>query len=132
MIKQVGGDHYEYGEGDQHWDLMDRWDIEYLVATATKYIVRYDRKGTPRLDLEKSISYVEKQLACHPNKGCRRTIALSALSAWYDANQVSERKKLVLKHILVHGEARDLRRAINMMKEIINAEYSGQETTAQS
>jgi len=70
MIKQVGGEHYEYGDPDnQHWDLMDRWDIEYLPATATKYIVRFDRKGTPKLDLEKSISYLEKQLQCHPNKG---------------------------------------------------------------
>jgi len=125
MIKQVGGEHYEYGDPDnQHWDLMDRWDIEYLPATATKYIVRFDRKGTPKLDLEKSISYLEKQLQCHPNKGCRRLVPLSEMEIWYQSNEVSGAKMVLLELVLVEGAPRNLRQAIKILKEIISAEYN--------
>jgi hypothetical protein len=123
-VPQTGGNHYEYGDvNNQHWDLMDCWDIEYLAATASKYIVRYDRKGTPRLDLEKSISYLTKQVACHPNKGCRRLVPQKAMLNWYEQNDLSVRKQLLLDLIHVDGSPRALSRAIFLMKEVIDAEY---------
>jgi len=123
-VPQTGGSHYEFGNVDnQHWDLMDRWDIEYLAATASKYVVRYDRKGTPKLDLEKSISYLTKQLACHPNKGCRRTIPIDDMILWYESNPVLPRKQLILELIHCQGTPRALKRAIELLKETIDAEH---------
>ena len=120
----MGGAHYEHGSKDnQHWDLMSQWDIEYLLATSSKYIVRFDRKGTPKLDLEKSISYVQKQLVCHPN-GARRLIPAAYIDIWYGHNDISEQKKLLLELIHVDGTAYALTAAVIAMKEIIDANYS--------
>ncbi len=133
-LEQIGGAHYEQGGEDveeQHWDLMDRWDMEYLPATASKYVVRYDRKGTPVLDLQKSISYLQKQLLCHPNKGCRRTIPSQAVVYFLRVNKLSAKKELLIHLIHVEGTPRALRRAIEIMKETIDADYSNQATTAQ-
>lgn len=130
-VKQVGGGHYEYGVAtNQHWDLMDRWDIEYLPACASAYIVRYDRKGTPVQDLDKAISYIEKQLACHPNKGCRRTMPQEAMIGWYHSNPISDRKKLLMELIHVDGSTAALRRAIYLIKETRDAVNRSQAATA--
>ena len=124
IIKQIGGSHYEYGSVDnQHWDLMDRWDIEYLPATASKYVIRYDRKGTPRLDLEKSISYLEKQVACHPNKGCHRLIPTSVMGVWYQSNDVSTHKKIIFELIHCGGSVLELRSAVRIMRETIASQF---------
>jgi len=72
FVKQVGGDHYAAGGEDQHWDYMERYDIDYLTGQATKYGMRWRKKGTARLDLGKAASYVEKAVLSRPGQGARR------------------------------------------------------------
>ena len=57
--KQVGGCHYksEY----EHWDLIAENRVGYLEGCATKYIVRWRKKGG-RKDLEKASHYIEKAM----------------------------------------------------------------------
>jgi len=55
---QVGGDHYgalEY----QHWDWVCDIKLHYLLACATKYVVRWRQKNGAE-DLRKAIHYIEK------------------------------------------------------------------------
>lgn len=101
FVKQVGGDHY----GDQsigHWDLMEEFDISYLEATASKYIIRYDRKGKPREDLEKAKSYLQKVIV--QGRDARRTVPASRLQAFYQANDLSPEKISLCN--LIHEDGR--------------------------
>lgn len=81
-VQQVGGDHYKADY--QHWDLVavDN-DVDYLAATATKYIDRYRYKGTPILDLEKAVSYLRKM----GGRGVRRACCLEDLGRFLRARQ---------------------------------------------
>lgn len=58
----VGGDHYQKTEGEQHWDRVTRLELNYLEASATKYIERCRLKGSMRSDLEKAKHFCEKML----------------------------------------------------------------------
>jgi hypothetical protein len=58
MAKQIGGTHYQ--SGYIHWDFVLSVGMQYLEGNATKYLARWDKKGTPILDLQKALSYVEK------------------------------------------------------------------------
>lgn len=60
-VPQVGGDHYqaEY----MHWDWAAETRLGGLEWNATKYLARFRKKGTPKLDLKKALSYVEKAIA---------------------------------------------------------------------
>jgi hypothetical protein len=57
---QVGGDHYSQAGRYQHWDFIEDHGIGYLEGYATKYLVRWDKKGMPVQDLEKSQHIVAK------------------------------------------------------------------------
>lgn len=58
--RQVGGNHYFVGEGEQHWDRMFRlFGRGYFIGCITKYVERYWKKGG-KLDLEKAAHYLEK------------------------------------------------------------------------
>lgn len=60
--RQVGGEHYNLTEY-QHWDWMaDNFGPEYFIGQATKYLIRWKRKGGVA-DLEKSEHYIEKLMA---------------------------------------------------------------------
>lgn len=60
---QPGGDHYK-GDGSaqfQHWDFIHEARLDWCGANATKYIARWWKKGTPTLDLQKTIHYLQKR-----------------------------------------------------------------------
>lgn len=59
--RQVGGNHYKKGEGDQHWDIVDRYHVPYLEGVGSKYPLRWRDKGGVE-DLEKSLHYIDKIL----------------------------------------------------------------------
>lgn len=63
-VEQKGGNHYQMEY--QHWDWCVDMDkiMGYLPCTATKYLERFQKKGTPILDLEKVITYLEKAKLC--------------------------------------------------------------------
>jgi hypothetical protein len=102
MVEQVGGRHYEAAApGKQHCDLMEAHDVDYLTATATKYITRYDRKGSPAEDLAKAKSYVDRAL--QEQRGARRRVPLSALDTFYDANGLEPWKRMIINLLLAQG-----------------------------
>lgn len=78
--KQVGGDHYQ--SGYQHWDFVCETQMHYLIACATKYIIRH-RKKNGKQDLEKAIHYIEKflQVASNPTSKVR------AFFPWLDRRE---------------------------------------------
>jgi hypothetical protein len=90
--KQVGGTHYN--SSYQHWDFVERNNIGYLEACATKYIVRH-RKKNGKLDLEKAEHYIEKliSLAQH-GKQCKN-----------DPLNTEEIEKFIQANQLIHPEA---------------------------
>lgn len=59
-ISQVGGTHYSQ-TSYQHWDWANDLQLSYPIAAATKYLYRWNAKGTPKQDLEKAISYIQFQ-----------------------------------------------------------------------
>lgn len=59
IVPQVGGSHY--AAELQHWDVMEKHDIEYLLATASKYVIRWRNKGGVE-DLRKALSYVQRKM----------------------------------------------------------------------
>lgn len=132
-VAQVGGGHYEYGDNllNQHWDLMDRWDIEYLLATASKYVVRWDRKDSPLLDLGKSISYLAKHQLCRP-QGARRVIPYDGMLSWFLDNHLRAQitreaeKRLALELIHVDGSPSALQAAIKGLKVMLERENATQ------
>lgn len=62
--RQHGGDHYGGGEY-QHWDWVTDIRLSYLLATASKYVGRWRKKGVPKLDLEKALHYLDKAAEKH-------------------------------------------------------------------
>ena len=56
--KQVGGSHYK--SAYQHWDLVIKHNLHYLLGCASKYITR--RKSNRIEDLEKAVHYIEKAI----------------------------------------------------------------------
>lgn len=58
--RQVGGDHYRAQY--QHWDWVTDLNIPYLIGCATKYIIRWKRKGGAE-DIQKAIHYLEKYVS---------------------------------------------------------------------
>ena len=60
MKGQVGGDHYKK-HTIQTWHIVDEYKLNYYLGNALKYILR--DKGNKREDIEKSIHYLQKELA---------------------------------------------------------------------
>lgn len=72
--KQIGGAHYKGDEATadrandlglpviEHWDFVVIRGYNYLQGNASKYLDRYEKKGTPIQDLEKAKHYIEKLL----------------------------------------------------------------------
>jgi hypothetical protein len=56
---QVGGAHYK-GAEYQHWDMCADADLRHQESAASKYLARWDLKGLPAQDLQKSLHYVQK------------------------------------------------------------------------
>ena len=123
-VAQVGGKHYEGAEdGLQHWDIMERFDIAYLEATATKYLARCRKKGSMKLDLEKAASYLEKALACRPGHGARRLANVEDVKAFVKANRIHWMDGEIIELILCSGSHEDLAQARERILEM--AESAG-------
>ena len=98
-VEQVGGTHYNAPvQGEQHWDLIEEFDISYLEGNATKYIIRYDLKGKPKEDLLKAKSYLLRAIA--EGRGPRRFIPNDRLHRFLTANDASPFKVSLFRMIL--------------------------------
>lgn len=84
---QVGGDHYKpheeqafiatalgYNKPIEHWDLVLIRGYDYLQGNASKYLDRYDKKGTPIQDLEKAKHYIEKLIEVEKAKAANTRV----------------------------------------------------------
>lgn len=106
-VKQHGGRHYETTvPGKQHWDLVEKYDISYLEACATKYVLRWRNKAGVD-DLRKSLTYVEKAIKCRPAQGARRLVPLSELMELHEAMGTEERERGIVNRILASGSHDD-------------------------
>ena len=118
---QVGGTHYNSTEGQGHWDLMEEFDIGYLEANASKYVMRYDLKGTPVADLLKARSYIERLLESRDE--ARRVIYHERLQQFYVANNLAQIKRTFfdLVHLKGNGSYYALRRAVALIDRLVKA-----------
>ena len=58
--RQVGGEHYRT-EGQQHWDIVEAFKLDYFQGQITKYVMRWkDKNGIQ--DLEKAQHFLEKYI----------------------------------------------------------------------
>ncbi len=90
---QVGGDHYSRGGRYQHWDFIEDHGLGYLEGYASKYMVRWRKKGTPVQDLEKAIHCVTKlrELALEGRRKNRAEgIDLKDIEMFCGANAVND------------------------------------------
>lgn len=114
-VKQVGGDHYKAEL--QHWDICETYDVSYLEATATKYIVRWDRKGSPLLDLSKAKSYLERLL--EDRNTVRRCVPVSVLDQFCLVNKLDPEKRTLLLQVLESGTYHHLTWAVDYLGQMI-------------
>lgn len=72
---QVGGNHYKTN-GEEHWDRVDRLQLDYFQGQITKYVERWRKKNGIQ-DLEKAQhflqKYIELERAKLPNADATRT-----------------------------------------------------------
>ena len=116
-VEQVGGDHYakQGAKNRQHWDIIEVYDIAYLEANATKYVIRWDLKGKPTEDLEKARSYLNKMLSSH--RGSRRVIPFHVLSDWYMEADLDFFKRTVCDLVLGTRSVRNVREAVRLIEK---------------
>lgn len=90
---QVGGTHYQQGGRYQHWDWIEDHGLGYLEGYASKYMVRWRKKGTPVQDLEKAIHCVTKlrELCLEGRRGNRmsQSIPLADINLFCGANGIN-------------------------------------------
>lgn len=118
FVEQVGGKHYAAEGEAQHWDYMERYDIGYLEATATKYLMRWRKKGTPRLDLGKAASYVEKAIKCRPGQGARRLMPVAEVEAMCASARVHWMDVDIIKALLCSGSNGDFVSSLETIREM--------------
>lgn len=63
--------HYA-GKGLQPFDVIDTYSFEYYDGNALKYLLRWDKKGSPLGDLKKAVHYIQETLLRWEASGHRR------------------------------------------------------------
>jgi hypothetical protein len=116
-VKQEGGAHYQ-GADQQHWDIMEAHDIGYLEGCASKYPLRWRKKGGIE-DLRKALSYVEKVTKCRPQQGARRLVPQGVLNRLYEASGTGKRERDIISHILASGSHEDFLCAAMKLRQLI-------------
>lgn len=116
FVPQVGGKHYS-GEV-QHWDVMEKYDVDYLLGQGTKYLMRWRVSGKARIDLGKSASYLQKAILCRPGQGARRLVPQAALDELYAACRTHHHDTTIINRVLASGSHDDLVWALEQVREM--------------
>lgn len=69
--KQIGGTHYQEGvskSGQEHWDMVEDFNLDYFQGVITKYLFRHRNKGGVQ-DLKKAQHVLEKYIEIEEAKG---------------------------------------------------------------
>jgi hypothetical protein len=120
-VKQEGGAHYQ-GVDKQHWDLMEEFDVAYLEAQVSKYLLRWRRKGGVG-DLRKALTFIEKMLKCRQSQGARRLVPAHELDTLFNAMETEKRERRIISLILVSGSHDDVLTArMDLMRLISESE----------
>lgn len=64
--RQVGGDHYKTG-GEEHWDRVNRLQLDYFQGQITKYVERWKKKNGVE-DLRKARHFLDKYIEIEERK----------------------------------------------------------------
>jgi hypothetical protein len=100
--RQVGGDHYKAADGVlQHWDLIALYGIGYLEGNATKYVSRW-RKKNGRVDLEKSLHYVDKMIELAQAGKLRPSgiVPITVIDSFVIDHWINEREAKIIEKLL--------------------------------
>jgi hypothetical protein len=124
---QVGGDHYSQAGRYQHWDFIEDHGIGYLEGYATKYLVRWDKKGMPVQDLEKAHHIIEKlielaQAGTRHNRA-KKTPTTSNIGLFCSANKVKdENTHKAIELLFTWKHTPDLEEALYHVKYVLEAQ----------
>jgi hypothetical protein len=129
--RQVGGSHYSQAGRYQHWDFIEDHGLGYLEGYASKYLIRWDKKGTPVQDLEKSLHTTEKLLElCRSGKRRNRahTIpTLESIGLFCAANKVNDDlTHSAIQYLFVWRSELDLEIAAARIKALLEEQPSEQ------
>lgn len=130
-VAQVGGSHYgtKYG----HWDYCKDAETPYLEGHATKYLVRWEKKGGIQ-DLEKSLSFVEKIMVGNENTNCDRGANQyeDLLNRMLDENDVGDFERTAITSILHWQSYEDLQLVHESLKQFIKWKKEAAEHQAEA
>lgn len=126
---QVGGTHYSQAGRYQHWDEIEDNGLGYLEGYASKYLIRWDKKGTPVQDLEKSLHTVTKLLELHiagKRQNRAHTVpSLEHIGLFCAANKVNDdRAHLAIQALFTWKDKIDLSIAYNAIKDLLEEQPS--------
>lgn len=116
--KQVGGTHYK--SSYQHWDFMTETQLEYLPATATKYLSRWKKKNGLE-DLYKAKHYIDKYIEVMT---AREKKLLDETAAFISLNEIYGKEQYAI-YSLIHYKIGNLTRlniAAELVQQLINDE----------
>lgn len=55
-------DHYQGSGGMEVIDIIENYDLGFSLGNAIKYILRSNKKGSAKQDLEKAIWYIRREM----------------------------------------------------------------------
>jgi hypothetical protein len=55
-------DHYQGNGGMEVIDIIENYDLGFSLGNAIKYILRSNKKGSAKQDLEKAIWYIRREI----------------------------------------------------------------------
>jgi len=113
--KQIGGTHY--GSNYQHWDYVEKHNVGYLEACATKYSVRH-RKKNGLQDLEKAKHYIEKLVVLDRKPRVKQHDAWDT-QQFIKANQLEQAEASICYFLFKVWEKEDLLAALSLLNGLI-------------
>jgi hypothetical protein len=122
--KQFGGDHYR--SDLQHWDVVEQYGIGYLEGCGSKYVARWQKKGTPLLDLNKSLHFAEKTIELASWRSPRGHVPTDVIEKFVIANDLEMAERVALLSFWQWRSPKDLLPGIEAIKGLIREYDFGQ------
>jgi len=61
-VEQVNSPKHYSANGIEAIDVIDAYGLNFNLGNAIKYILRADKKGNKKIDLEKSVWYLNREI----------------------------------------------------------------------
>lgn len=62
MKEQVNHPEHYSANGIEAIDVIDAYNLNFYLGNAIKYILRAERKGNKKIDLEKAVWYLNREI----------------------------------------------------------------------